>query len=300
MYWVALQMAEQTIEWLEGELQCVDEEIKAIQRDILEAMFPENPSAVINMSVDERAARNEKIKDLQRARGALQAILASRSGEVLADAQFVTAPCGVFGSTKCSSSRLRYSSTAFLNCKLSMNISLCLCCSCSSSSPESWCIQHTRPCMPVRYRKSFHGLLHSYHQVMLAIDDSSLLRRESHHGHEELLHKVCISTVVAGLVLPYTLLIGALIAHSSLKLSCFGSLEQLLNHMLESDSRPQPKKEDPGAPLPFVGREQDIEWVREMVGKSKALLGCDLPWCLRRTQKSTYEVLSLSHRLKSG
>ena len=68
--------------------------------------------------------------------------------------------------------------------------------------------------------------------------------------------------------------------------------------MLESDSRPHAKKEDPGtplpSPLPFVGREQDIEWIRETVGKSNAVSGCDLPcWCLRRTQKFSYEVCTV-------
>ena len=89
-------------------------------------------------------------------------------------------------------------------------------------------------------------------------------------------------------------MIGALIAHSALNTSWLCSLEPLLNHMLESDTRPQPGKLEPKASLPFVGREQDMEWVRRMVGKPDTVLGFDLPcWRSRRTQRSPYEVCAV-------
>ena len=88
-----------------------------------------------------------------------------------------------------------------------------------------------------------------------------------------------------------TLMVGVLIAYSALKTFWFCSLEPLLNHMLESDTRPQPGKLEPKASLPFVGREQDMEWVRRTVGKPDTVLSCDLPcWRLRRTLRSSYGV----------
>lgn len=74
-------------------------------------------------------------------------------------------------------------------------------------------------------------------------------------------------------------MVGADIAESALNTSWFCSLELLLDHMLKSDTRPQPEELEPKALLPFVGREQDVQWVRRTVGKSFfiAVLSCDLP-----------------------
>ncbi len=65
--------------------------------------------------------------------------------------------------------------------------------------------------------------------------------------------------------------LGAQIARSALNLSCFCSVEALLTHMLDS-SRFRRKELGPGRPLPFVGREQDVEWFRKTVGKRNECL----------------------------
>ena len=82
MYWNALQMAQQELDWLKGELQRVEQDIKDREKD-LKAATTERDSAIIQNGIDRLVVRQERLDGQL---STLQAQLASPAGEVLAAA----------------------------------------------------------------------------------------------------------------------------------------------------------------------------------------------------------------------
>ncbi len=88
MWGSALQMAQQEVERLQEELQRMKQDIKAKEQELLDAMEANDLPELVALG-KEKFGLTDKKKDLRKQPYALQAPLASPSGEVLAAARFI-------------------------------------------------------------------------------------------------------------------------------------------------------------------------------------------------------------------
>lgn len=80
--WIALQMAQEEVEWLKEELKRVEQKIEAKEQELLEATKAKALSEVIALFKDQKDRLVNKEKDLWQQLSNLQICLASTSGEV--------------------------------------------------------------------------------------------------------------------------------------------------------------------------------------------------------------------------